>query len=77
MSQNNEVLLSAAAPFEDLTEITLAGNKTGMQLALKAYEEQAAKVGKALSSKARHDIELLVATIKKAEQQTDYTSRLR
>lgn len=74
MSQSNEVLLSAASPFEDLTENALAGNKKGMQLALKAYDQQAARVSKVLSSKARHDIELLVATIKKAEQRADYES---
>jgi len=74
MSHNNEVLLSAASPFEDLTENALAGNRKGMQLALKGYDEQAAKVSKVLSPKARHDIELLVATIKKAEQRADNES---
>lgn len=73
-SRSNEVLLSAASPFEDLTENALAGNKKGMQLALKAYEEQAAKVSKVLSPKARHDMELLVTTIKKAEQRADNES---
>lgn len=74
MNRNNEVLLSAASPFEDLTENALAGNDKGMQLALKAYDEQAAKVGKVLSAKARQDIELLVATIKMAQQRADYES---
>ena len=73
-SRSNEILLSAASPFEDLTENALAGNKKGIRLALKAYEEQAAKVSKVLSPKARHDMEWLVATIKKAEQRADNES---
>jgi hypothetical protein len=74
MSRNNVVLLSAASPFEDLTEYALAGDKKGMQLALKAYDEQAAKVSKVLSPKARHEMELLVAAIKKAEQRAENES---
>jgi hypothetical protein len=74
MSRSNEVLLSASSPFEDLTENALTGNKKGMQSALKAYDKQAVKVSKVLSPKARHDIELLVATIKKAEQRADNES---
>ena len=74
MSRSNEVLLSAASPFEDLTESALAGNRKGMQAALKAYDEQAAKVSQVLSPKARHDLELLVAVIKKAEQRADSES---
>jgi hypothetical protein len=45
-----------------------------MQLALKACDEQAAKVSKVLSPKARHDIELLVASIKKAKLPADHES---
>lgn len=71
ISHRNEVLLSASAPFEDLTENALAGNKKGMRAALKAYDEQAEKVSKVLSPKVRHDIELMVSTIRKAEQRGD------
>ena len=74
MNRSNEVLLSAASPFEDLTENALAGNKKGMQSAIKAYDEQAAKVSKVLSPKARHDIESLVTAIRKSEQQSDNES---
>jgi hypothetical protein len=73
-SRSNEVLLFAASPFEDLTENALAGNKQGIQLALKAYDQQAEKVSKILSPKPRHDLELLVAAIKKAEQRGDHES---
>jgi hypothetical protein len=76
-SRSNEVLISAASPFEDLTENALAGNKQGIQLALKAYDQQAEKVSKILSPKARHDLELLVAAIKKAEQRGDHESLAR
>jgi len=72
--RSNEVLLSAASPFEDLTENALAGNREGIQSVLKAYDEQAEKVRKVLSPKARHDLELLVAAIKKAEQRGDNES---
>jgi len=70
-SQSNEILLAAASSFEDLTENALTGNQKGMQLALEAYNEQAEKVSKVLSPKARQDIELRVAAIQKAKQQAD------
>lgn len=71
LSQENESLLSASSPFEDLIDYALAGNKRGMKEALKAYEQQAAKVAKVLSEKARRQLENQVSGIRKALQEGD------
>lgn len=68
----NDILLSAASPFEDLTEYALAANKKGMKLALKAYADQAAGVNEVVTEKTRKDIDGLIASIKKAERRGDY-----
>jgi hypothetical protein len=70
-ASKNAILLSATSPFEDLTEYALAANTDGMKLALKAYNDQAAGVSKVLSAKARNEMDVLIAVIKKAEHQGD------
>lgn len=67
----NDILLSAASPFEDLTENALAANRDGMNAALKAYADQAPEVRKVLPASARAKIDELLAAIKKAESQGD------
>ncbi len=70
-ASKNDILLSAASPFEDLTEYALAANTKGMKLALEAYADQASEVNKVLDAKAREDMEVLIANIEKAERQGD------
>ncbi len=67
----NDILLSAASPFEDLTEYALAANKEEMKRALKEYANQSAAVSAVVSEKILNDINGLVATIKKAESRGD------
>ncbi|MEJ2656651.1 MAG: hypothetical protein P8012_05575 [Desulfobacterales bacterium] len=70
-ASRNDILLSAASPFEDLTEYALAANKKGMKLALKAYADQAVGVNEVVSEKTRNNIDGLIATIKKSERRGD------
>ena len=64
----NEVLLSAASPFEDLTEFALTKNIKGVKQALKAIDEQSASVYRVMPLNPRHDMEILVTKIKDAEK---------
>lgn len=70
-ASKNDILLSAASPFEDLTEYALAANAKGMKLALKAYTDQASGVSAVLDAKARKDMGALIAAIEKAQSQGD------
>ena len=70
-ASKNDILLSAASPFEDLTEYALAANKKGMKLALKAYTDQASAVSEVLDAKALKDMDLLIAAMRDAESQGD------
>lgn len=64
--QKNKVLLSAASPFEDLSEYALAGDSEGMKSALQAYEARAAAVHDVLSEQAQKNLDASVAGIKEA-----------
>ncbi|MFZ0243509.1 MAG: hypothetical protein WAL90_17860 [Desulfobacterales bacterium] len=70
-ASKNTILLSAASPFEDLTEYALAANWDGMNRALKAYFEQAVEVRKVLSAKAREDLAASIAAIEKSVGRRD------
>jgi hypothetical protein len=63
----NDQLLAAASPFEDLTEYALAGNKEGVAQALKTCDEQASRVNRLLSPKAREQLTVLVSAMKQAQ----------
>ena len=68
----NDILLSAASPFEDLTEYALAANRDKVNAALKAYADQAPDVRRALPASARAKMNELLTAIKKAESHGDY-----
>jgi hypothetical protein len=68
----NDILLSAASPFEDLTEYALSGNKPGMHQALKAYADQAAAVRAVMAAQPSREMDSLIAAIKKAESRGDH-----
>jgi hypothetical protein len=69
---NNEMILSASSPFEDLTEFAISGDKKRIERALKSYDTQAIKVESVLPAKKRDELRALVASIRKATQQGDY-----
>ncbi|MFZ0134060.1 MAG: hypothetical protein WAK95_16085 [Desulfobacterales bacterium] len=70
-ASKNDILLSAASPFEDLTDYALAADRDGMNKALKAYADQAPGVRKVLPASERAKMDELLAAIKKAESQGD------
>jgi hypothetical protein len=70
----NEILLSASSPFEDLTEFAIAGDKHGIERAIRAYDAQAPKVEAELPAGKRDELRGLVADIRTAAQKGDYST---
>jgi hypothetical protein len=68
-SSQNDQLLAAASPFEDLTEYALAGNEAGIAQSLRACDQQKSQVNRLLSPKARAQLEQLISTMKQAQIQ--------
>jgi hypothetical protein len=67
--RGNEVILAASSPFEDMTEAALAGDKKGIGRALRAYDAHAGKVENVLTAARRDELRVLVADIRKANNQ--------
>jgi hypothetical protein len=67
--RGNEVILAASSPFEDMTEAALAGDKKGIERALRAYDAQAGKVEGVLPAAKRDELRVLIADIRKAKNQ--------
>lgn len=68
----NIVLLAAAAPFEDLVDYALARDAKGMGTALSAYEKQAGRVGRVLSTRDEKRLEGLVTAIRRDQHRGRY-----
>ncbi|MHB1351062.1 MAG: hypothetical protein ACYCYR_14495 [Desulfobulbaceae bacterium] len=68
-SDNNELILSASSPFEDLTELAISGDTKGIERSLQAYESQAGKVESILPATKREMLRALVADIRKEKKQ--------
>lgn len=68
-SDNNELILSASSPFEDMTELAISGDAKGIERSLWAYESQAGKVESLLSTAMREKLGALVADIRKENKQ--------
>jgi hypothetical protein len=71
---HNEILLSGSSPFEELTEFAISADRKGIKRALQTYDAQAKKVENTLPGTDRGKLKALVADIRKAEQQDDYTT---
>lgn len=71
VSAENQTILAASSPFEDLAEYALAGDSDGMTKALKRYEDLSADVEKILQQPARDDLSRMVASIKQAKASGD------
>jgi hypothetical protein len=67
--QGNEIIIAASSPFEDMTEAALAGDKKGIERALRAYDAMADKVDGVLAAARRDELRALVADIRKAKNQ--------
>ena len=67
--QGNEIIIVASSPFEDMTEAALAGDKKGIERALRAYDAVADKVDGVLPAARRDELRALVADIRKAKNQ--------
>lgn len=72
--QRNKTLLSAASPFEDLTEYSLAGNKQGMDSAIKEAEKEIAHVMVFLSPESRERLEALFSNIVLARKKEEFAA---
>lgn len=68
---NNDLLLNAASPFEDLTEYAEAGDQAGMDRAIAAYHGEAASLHDVLSPQARQRLDALTSKIEQARETGD------
>lgn len=67
--RGNELILAASSPFEDMTEAALAGDRKGIERALRAYDAVAGKVEGVLPAAKLDELRLLVADIRRAKNQ--------
>ncbi len=71
-SEQNEIILSAASNFEDMTDAALSADGSGVQRALRAYDKQAGRVEKAIPPEKLAALKAYVTEISKAARQKDY-----
>ncbi len=64
VSQDNEILLSAASQFEDLIEYALAGNSQGMNRVIQIWDDQAAGVNEVIPIEVWRDLTTQIDSIR-------------